>query len=353
MVSAQCEILLTLCDTSQTLHSLLVKCGSVVIHQWAVNCPHQIQRLALEVVEALQLWPYVVDMIELLSVAAPIRDEMFRASPTLLNYFIGKATSSPSGLEKYTSVCVNLLSEPLPSIFPLPASAQVLLHQLFEKAVIQPTAESVRPVHMLLRGACAELPSILPQETLNNFQNRLEQMMKTVKTIEEQSLSLYCLAVMAQLTQPQAAERIEKPVFEARKRAPVEATLVWFVGAKAPKTIHLLLLQVLFACSNDKSNLKETAFTRVQLAREALAAVQGNKLSDWVQANSPLVRKLHEKLLLTDLPTNLHLEVSISISLLFPMKCKRRLIRFGGETVHIHPIVYLLTSQKVDVHVLI
>lgn len=82
-----------------------------------------------------------------------------------------------------------------------------------------------------------------------------------------------------------------------------------FSGGKATKTMHLLVLRVIYACRNHTDISHQDAVESIQLANRALRAVDPISRKEWARNNVHIVRKLHEKVSKAETDSPLPLEV--------------------------------------------
>ncbi len=304
----------------KSLHNILQNVDNVVLQEWANACPNHVTLLASVVIESLQLWPYTLEILRKMSCIPFFRDAALQSSPFLLKELLDKATTSSTGLEKFSGICVTLLTDPLPPDIPLPVSAQSFFSQMFEQAVQSPLANNVEAVYLLLDGACQALLGILPQNNLDKFREHLTRMMRTVKSIEDQLLSLLCLAIIAKINRCHKArlgscDTSSDHSSSPHAQSPISAhtweeAQKFYTGERSLKTMHLLVLQVIYVCRGDVKMSQDLALKHVRLAQEILAAVDAQARQSWADNNKPLIRKLHEKVVQSGLTPAIQLEVS-------------------------------------------
>jgi len=289
------------------------------VQDWAICHEEQIPRLAAALIQGLALWPYILDIIDHVASTAHIRDALLRESPGLLSHLLEKATTTSADVALTTTICISFLSVPLPKGLPLPAAAQTFLSQLFENAMKRPSITTIEPVYALLDGACADLLELLPQASLDQLRDQLTQLMRTAKKIEEQPLSLYCLAIIAKLNKfhhvvGEHGGRRSSVRFTPSSQSRDTSAHSWeevqkfFQGERALKTIHLLVLQVIYACRPESKDSDQPPMKHVRIAREVLSAIDSLVREKWLQSNGAITKKLHEKAASNTLPNLLRLE---------------------------------------------
>lgn len=293
--------------------------------EWADLHTAKIKSLITIVLEGLQLWPYTLGLLESLVTVPALRKSALAEAPTLLHDLLERANRSKQGYNEVSKLCITLMSERLPEIVALPASAQSFFVRVFEIAVQEPSIDTVESVYILLRGACEELLEILPQSSLDDFREHLTRMMRTVKSIDDQLLSLFCLAAIARVNtqhiDPHTVSdslRSDALTQESPHRAPStrsrDEVQKFYSGERASKTMHLLALQVIYACRGDHTISQTTTIKHVRLAREVASAVEPAARQAWAKSNPAILRKLYEKVTQTPLYHAVQLEVNSDLN---------------------------------------
>jgi len=182
-------------------------------------------------------------------------------------------------------------------------------------------------VYALLDGACSELLGLLPQGTLNRFEEHLERVMRDFKGVEEGSPFVLCLWIMKALagpfswsvpgTFPPSSGNV--PTSPPRPASPTwrsDAARSFFTGSKAAKTMLILTLRVVLACKEGADMPLHRALENVKAANEAVQAVDAAARHEWARANSPYIRKLVEKAMRHDINPDLQLQTLTFIGLM-------------------------------------
>ena len=267
---------------------------------WAATSPSEVAALASSVVEGLSLWPYTLYILQELCKIACFRHALLQSRPLIVAQLVEHALTRENDFDRYSVLLVQLLSEHLPSSVPLPATVQDFFWRLFDRAVQIPSAESLEPVYLLLQGACDELLDVLPQHGLDKLCDQLNKMIKRAKNVEEQLLSLYCLAILAKVhirQQAQSEDERHHQNYGPSARATNEVGKL-FTGERGCRTLQLLVLQVIYACSlRDQTSEKELR-RRAKLSRQISQAVDSETRSDWLKTSiaQEASKKLIEKL---------------------------------------------------------
>ena len=206
-----------------------------------------------------------------------------------------------------------MLSAPLPEDYALPASAGLFFVKVMEAAVASPSAMTIRPIYSLFVGVGPELLDILPEAESMQFQERL---IRLLRNVDDQTANLLCLAIFAKLVTPSVcgSSHVE---MSSQGPTPISATsqmeqtsrflkIAQFFGQKrAAKTLDLVVLRVIFACSNSSNLSREDAQESLKLAKEIMGSIDVEEKDHWLKSNGPKVQKLYEKVLRVDLPRGL------------------------------------------------
>lgn len=290
----------------RTLHSISQKCTDADIAQWAAAKPCLIETLASCLLEGLQQWSYVLDIITKFSFHVACRDAFLQHEPTLLHSAVAHAIKGGNERSKYVRTSVALLSLPLPDTVALPAEAQTLFVQLVEDAARRPSPGTVQPVYLVLSGTAGLLLEVLSSEIMSRFEDHLLEILKNSGSTPDGCLSLYCLAIMnlvCKSTDPEfrlTAGSYNTQDFLASTPASTkwksEAMQQFFTGSKAQKSIQLVVLSAYLA---SKSTAADCTFEKIKsllLANEIIAAIPADIRKIWSSANPGMIRKLQERL---------------------------------------------------------
>lgn len=188
---------------------------------------------------------------------------------------------------QYTRLATELLSVPLPSSIPLPSNAQVLLENLFAHAVTEPRPDCIKLLNRLLSGGCRGVIASLSTGTLQRFEEQTLILLRDKSTSEQQSTSLSCLSILAEL--------IGSKCSKSGLRKSLARAQTFFLGTKALKTIQLAVLQVLSSCSGTTNGDHRLAIEDTKAALQVLHAVPKDIVMQWCTSNTSAMRKLFEK----------------------------------------------------------
>lgn len=220
------------------------------------------------------------------------------------------------GACQYTAICVSLLSCPLPTRYPVPASLPAFLLKLIRRAADSACASTVRPIYSVLEGVGASILDILPLEIVTQLQ---EQLIAVLRGLEDHSTSLLCLAIFAVMHQTPKSVSLENessswPPGSSSETSPsakpvkYESAKDFFTAKRAAKTLDLVVLRVILACSSSSGMDTAQAIEIVKLSRRIIDAVDISERRDWSLRNATKVKKVHEKISRQDVDSVLQLE---------------------------------------------
>ncbi|KAF2170371.1 hypothetical protein M409DRAFT_64136 [Zasmidium cellare ATCC 36951] len=292
--------LLTLRDIATT------QCSDADISHWASAKPCLIDGLASALLEGLQHWSYVLDIIAKFALNAACRDAFLQQEPTLLHSVVAQAVKAGDARERNVRVSVALLARRLPSTVALPAEVQALFVQLVEEAARRPSSATIEPVYRLLTGTGNLLLGILSPYVAVRFEEHLLDILKNGSGPNDQGLGLYCLSIMNVVCCSMDPEfRLTASSYHSEdflastptsSRWKAEAMQQFFTGSKAQRSLHLLALVTIWAIN--KSSLEATGekVRCLVLVNEVVTAIPVDLRKNWCTANPVMVRKLQEKL---------------------------------------------------------
>ncbi|KAI5364642.1 hypothetical protein Slin15195_G041810 [Septoria linicola] len=340
----------------RTLRDIAEKCSDADIAQWAAAKPCLVGTLASCLLEGLQQWSYVLDVITKFSFNAACRNAFLRQEPTLLHSVVAHAVKAGHERSKYTRASVALLSLPLPDTVALPAEAQTLFVQLVEEAAKRPCPGTIQPVYLILAGTGGLLLGVLSSDTMSRFEDHLLEILKNSSSTPDGCLSLYCLAIMNLVcasTDPEfrlTPSSYNTQDFLASTPASTkwksEAMQQFFSGSKAQRSIQLVVLSAYLASKATAVDCTPEKIKSLVLANEIIAAIPTDIRKIWSTANPGMVRKLQERLCAEDVEE----------------KIKTLALRFVGKLCELdslpHPVLeslemtYMEATQVQTVHIL-
>ncbi|KAH0029520.1 hypothetical protein KCU78_g3325, partial [Aureobasidium melanogenum] len=306
----------------KSLYDIVSQTSEANICLWA-SCYHcRISSLSQALIDALPQWPYVLEIITRLSCTVDVRNALVQREPSLLPRLLTHALESRVESRKYVDAAVALLSHPLPSDVALPATAQNFLLQLFDRAATQPNAATVQQIHRLVYGACEPILGILSPGVLAHLEEYIFSILKSSSGVEDQSLGMYCLAIMRMILekfQTEVGNDAMWPTFDhsvdsSNSQWTPDAIKQFFHGNKTHKTMQLLVLRVIWACRPESADPTGQGLTSVTLVNQILAGVSQAAVIDWSHKNAVIVRKLQEKCLVPDMLPALRFQVLTFLS---------------------------------------
>lgn len=207
-----------------------------------------------------------------------------------------------SNSKQYLAAAASILSHPLCEDVPLPASTQILLIKVSERAASRPDVASVNLLNILLKGACRPLIGSFSADTLRRFEANVFKILREASDVDQQSLGLVCLSIMRILLSGMNSSDIRSWTGEAMN--------VFFTGPKAHKTMQLVVLQMVWSCSPQAPVDIGRSTKNVSTAIDVLEAINGRTRTDWCDKNASIIRKLLEKATAPGLAVELRLHVS-------------------------------------------
>lgn len=235
---------------------------------------------------------------------------MLRHEPCLLSDLAVQAAKIDDPRSKYMSATVSMLSQPLPDDAALPAAIQTLFLSLVEAAAEHPSTTTVKPLYTLLSGTSTALLGLLPHKLLSHFE---EQMMGILRTSvsradlgTDQHLSLRCLAVISlaakaseeQLMLTSSFYQTQELLASTQPDSPrwhaAELSKFFTEQESVSKTIRLLALQAIGACSSSGGSLDERGEVMGHI-NDLVSEIPRGFRDSWCAANSAIVQKLQQK----------------------------------------------------------
>ncbi|SLM38433.1 hypothetical protein LPUS_08646 [Lasallia pustulata] len=294
----------------KNLHDILRDADQYTIQRWAYCNECYIDALAAAVLEALQLWPYTLEIVRDLSCIVSFRDALLLQKPLLLDTLLKKAIASPDGDSQHAAACVAMLTTPLPGELPAPASLPSFFLTKLESAVEAPSALTIRPIHSLLAGVGSTLLDVLPAEATSRLHEQLSRMLQS---LQDRPAILLCLAIFASVLSGSSpvCKASETSSQNLHSAMPGEAVLPdevrrhqnirkYFNERRASKTLDLVVLGVIEACSSSFSLNCCEAVESLGLAQEIVRVVNCDERVGWLKKSGSKTRKLFEKVLRQD-----------------------------------------------------
>ncbi|KAL8673584.1 MAG: hypothetical protein Q9168_001982 [Polycauliona sp. 1 TL-2023] len=190
----------------------------------------------------------------------------------------------------------------------MPASISPFLAKLLRKASQSPSADTIRPVYRVLSGSGPDLLDALPSDVVVRMQDQCKDMLQKLK-FEDNYANLFCLAVLAIIS----AEDIPSPARdqgESSSPAPTTATTrnvelaarrcearQYLIGKRALKTLDLVVLKMISACSQSSTLTGPAIVESLQLSQVILEAIDETDRAIWMGKSPTKISKLIEKVM--------------------------------------------------------
>nr|OQO18267.1 hypothetical protein B0A51_13881 [Rachicladosporium sp. CCFEE 5018] len=286
------------------LHTIVCQnCSEVDILLWAASKPCQVSALAINIIEALQQWPYVLEIVARLCIAPAIRDALLHQQPTLLFEVVSQAVT---GSWLHNAAAIALLSHPLQSKIAVPAASQTLFLGIVDHTVASPSSVSLEPVYRLLKGGLAPLLGLLAHDTLSQLEGHFHEILRSTVRQPDECLTLYCLAIMKIMVHAAEDELSCTPGSFYETQDLLASTLnsprwrptelqQYFSGSKASRALHLIVLRVIETTKIVDEGCTSEASKVLSLATEVVEFLPVDARDKWCIDNSILVRKLWER----------------------------------------------------------
>ncbi|KAL4924880.1 uncharacterized protein BDV17DRAFT_201212 [Aspergillus undulatus] len=275
----------------QNLYNLIQKVTPRVVYAWVARKPCQVRALVDVLVDSLARSRYALPLLTTFALAQEFRDSLLQRYPHLLDQFLRKSIES-SDIE-YLEVCIALLSSPLPCAIIPPASLAQFVMQMIERMRSNPCVDTVRPLYSI--SSCLQASGVLfelPHEVMSCFQTELT---KALRNLDDHRENLFCLATFSKLASTShedggTGSGIGAPAWLQNIRH-------FFGPKRGLKTMDLVVLRVILACSSNYGNLTvEQAAESIRLAIRICDSVDKAQRECWIGGNQMKVAKLLEKI---------------------------------------------------------
>ena len=191
-----------------------------------------------------------------------------------------------------------------------PDAVLPFLSRLLGIAIESPSVSTIRPVYSLLTRRHSTLLQTLPTEIVQRLYDRL---LRVLKHSDQRFLNLLCLGVFARLVSGHRSRREcdrEKSSVDSKPNEPyrhhdavnIESIEKFFNEIKAPKTIQLVVLGVISACSESSQTSLPATLETLPLAIEIIDTVETSVKTKWIDANHITMQKLYDKIYRASLP---------------------------------------------------
>ena len=193
---------------------------------------------------------------------------------------------------------------------PEPAILPNFVSRLFDKALENPSTETIRPIYSVISGLTFEILEVLQANLLTRLQDQLIAILRVLK-LDDHSANILCLAIIAKLaSMPQSQEQefhgvniVEKPVDK------YHTSRQFFSSKRASKTIELTVLKAILVCSPNCALSPSQAVETLNLAKIVVDVVNIEDKKLWASKNNAKLKKLFEKISRQDLQSHLRYAV--------------------------------------------
>ncbi|CAG8291933.1 unnamed protein product [Penicillium olsonii] len=257
------------------------------IESWVRYKPCQVGLMADVLVDALPRSRVAVPLIAAFASAPAVRDALLERHPTILDQFLEKAVNGES---EYDSACIAFFASPLPEGFVPPARIATLISRLVSVMVADPCMDSVTPIHALITGLKGS-PQVLndvPSEIMSGLQLEFT---KTLRNLDDHMGNLLCLSTFAQITTARLTEQHQ----HGSERQWLLNIKQFFGPKRGIKTLDLVVLRAILACSSSCNLGPQDAAASIRLAIDISDAIEPAQKQAWIASNSAKVTKLCEK----------------------------------------------------------
>lgn len=184
---------------------------------------------------------------------------------------------------------------------------------------------------MLLSSIASNLLDVLPVNILTGLQDRLIEMLRGVE-VDEHSTNLICLAILAKLTSVSSTNsKLSKDLSQPSLNLPLLETALsdngavskssrnyslaqqFFSAERALKTLDLVVLKVILACSRSCTLLSKDVVESLKYSEEIVNAVTKDEKKNWLSRNGIKCRKLSEKISRHDIDPEIRHAVRIPL----------------------------------------
>ena len=256
-------------------------------------------------------------------------ERLSNQTPPLTRYLTEPAHVARTMLIKgqYSATCVCLLSHPVD--IAIPSKFPDLLMQLVDKAVRSLSPETIRPIYQILSAMGSSYLDILSFDVIARLQDRLVEVL-TKLNMDDRFGDLLCLGVLAKFaSRPRKSSDFHIPNIQS---SPVDRNSMavadryvsarkLFEDKRAPKTLDLAVIRAITACSGSCSLSPTDVAESLKLSSEIVEAFHSREKQAWVANNGGKVKKLHQKILRTDIDPEIQCEVHRELNILYDIMC--------------------------------
>lgn len=178
------------------------------------------------------------------------------------------------------------------------------------RAVAKPSADTIRPIYLILSGlGCSELWAS-SQTLLVRLQEQLKQILSCRRDYEDQSSTLLCLAIFARLAAPQLSTvdgRRASPSVSAfdtsdeGRQGRLEIARKFFEPQRASKTLDFTVVSARILCSQSCVASLDSIIESLSLCKEIVKSVADVDKRRWLTNRGPMSKAPIDGILRSDL----------------------------------------------------
>lgn len=208
---------------------------------------------------------------------------------------------------------MTILSNPLPDHFAFPHAAQQLITNVLDAVARKPSADSLRSVHQLFKGIKTTYLDMIPVIVLSSF---MQECRRVLKSSDDHVRPLLCLAIFAQITSglsdssSSSSHSITSVEGSPQTKEVRREAFDDLNGQYSSKMLGLIVMRAIHACSEGKNITATEAFEHLQLGNEVMGSIDPGCRIQWVEANSPRIKKLFGKIVRPGIEQDIQLAVS-------------------------------------------
>lgn len=213
---------------------------------------------------------------------------------------------------QYGPVCTALLSTQLD--VPIPAALPAFLGHVLARAVVNPSAETIRPVYLILSSVgCVELWA-LSQSLVTCLQEQLKQILCGSLPVDAHHAKMLCLAVLAKLASTEALSSYDGKNWSSTDTSckgveyqgdHFKPARKYFRTEKASKTLDMVATTARHAlshsCSPTDAMTLGSMMEILNLCTEIVRSVSGIEKQTWLTARRAVSKAPLDKMLRVEL----------------------------------------------------
>jgi len=183
---------------------------------------------------------------------------------------------------------------------PLPAEISDFFSAVVQCVIDAPSAETTRPVHLILSGIGAKVLETLSPSSLMHLQG---QLIKIVSRMDKDNhdMNALCLAILAQMASTEQYTDIASSISSITSGDPgsdkfdlFESARKVFVDKNVPKILDFAFGRARWACSPSVSETVAHRIEALELCKRTIEPTNAGARQSWLHSKSSLSRKVNE-----------------------------------------------------------